>query len=81
MKSSKTVRNIDSMGRIVLPVEMRKSLGVNVGDKVNIELESNRIVITSPKNVCVFCGSKYELLKHLDGYVCHECVKALSSGL
>lgn len=39
-------RNIDSMGRIVIPSEFRKQLRINDGDLLNLDTDKNRIVIT-----------------------------------
>ena len=45
------IRNIDSLGRIVLPVEYRKELGIENGSSLNMELIDNKIVITNPDRV------------------------------
>lgn len=42
-------RNLDNVGRLVLPVEMRKELDINNGDLVNIECVGDRIIVTKPK--------------------------------
>lgn len=44
-------RNIDNLGRVVIPKEMRKQLGVNNGDPVNIELVDNKVILTNPSEV------------------------------
>lgn len=46
-------RRIDDLGRIVIPKEIRNSLGINAGDKLNIALQDNQIIITKaqPNNV------------------------------
>ena len=41
-------RKIDNLGRLVIPKEMRKQLGINENDPVNIECASNKIIITNP---------------------------------
>lgn len=42
-------RNLDNVGRIVLPIEMRKELNINNGDLVNIECIGDKIILTNPK--------------------------------
>lgn len=44
-------RNIDNLGRIVIPAEMRKELGIDAGSNLNIELIDNKIVITNANRV------------------------------
>ena len=59
-------RNIDNLGRVVIPKEMRKQLGVNNGDPVNIELVDNKVIITNPSDVDYKsrCEQAIKLLKH-----------------
>lgn len=51
-------RNIDNLGRIVIPKEFRKELGIDSGSNLNIELTENKIVIT--KKDSVDYKAKYE---------------------
>ena len=46
----KLVRTIDSLGRLVIPISLREKIGVKNNDEVNIELQDDRIIITSAKN-------------------------------
>lgn len=43
-------RAIDQLGRLVIPAEYRKEIGIKINDVVNIELRGNEIIITNPKN-------------------------------
>jgi AbrB family looped-hinge helix DNA binding protein len=44
-------RNLDELGRIVIPKEMRKKLNIENGDPVNIECTGNEVIITKPDTV------------------------------
>lgn len=44
-------RNIDNLGRIVIPAEMRKQLGIELNQELEIELISNQIIIKNPKSI------------------------------
>ena len=49
MKSTGIVRNIDELGRIVIPKEMRNALGIETDDEVAFELKGNKIILTFDK--------------------------------
>ena len=70
MKNSGYVRQVDSLGRLVLPIDLRKALGVQSGDSVEIFLDGdNKRVILQKYNLpiptCIFCGSQKKMLSAL----------------
>jgi transcriptional pleiotropic regulator of transition state genes len=73
-------RKIDSLGRVVLPAEMRKQLGIETGDLVAITLEDGRVTLEKIEARCVFCGSTDDLREFSDKLVCSDCVTALRAG-
>ncbi len=77
MKSTGIVRNIDELGRVVVPKELRKKLGINNGDPVEIYVEGEKIILTKYHPVCHFCGSSSDLIEYKEKNICKECVKAL----
>lgn len=58
MKSTGINRKIDELGRIVLPIELRRSLGLEVKDPVEIFTEEDRIILRkyAASNACVVTG-------------------------
>lgn len=59
-------RGIDKLGRLVIPKEMRKQLGLENGDKVNFECKDNKIIITNPNNENIDYKSRIdEALKYM----------------
>ena len=79
MKSTGVIRQVDELGRFVLPIEIRRSLGINVRDSIEIHTEGNRIVLTKHEESCLFCGSTKTLHAHEGKYVCEKCLAALRS--
>ena len=71
-------RKIDSLGRVVLPAEMRKHLGLETGDLVAIALDDGRITMEKIEARCIFCGSTTELREFNEKLVCAVCVKDLA---
>lgn len=77
----KGTRHIDELGRLVIPITIRKALDINVGDTVEffVDYSQNSIIIKKYNNSCTFCGS-YDHLKSLGGkYICHDCISKISS--
>ncbi len=77
MKYEKPKRSIDKMGRIVIPNDIRKATGLNVGDEVTFEVSGTGILIVPVTKHCTLCGSKYDLVSYCDKYVCKTCIKSL----
>jgi transcriptional pleiotropic regulator of transition state genes len=78
MKSTGIIRKVDNLGRIVLPVELRKNLNINIGDPLEIYVEDDNIIlkkyhicicdrcnkrIDSEDKFCKYCGAEQEELK------------------
>lgn len=85
MKSKNAPRCIDEYGRITVPYEMRLALGIEPGDSLNFNLVSNKIIVTSSKRACVFCGGDEEGFEFQGYNICSKClgdimIKSISRG-
>ncbi len=79
MKSVGIVRNIDSVGRIVLPVELRKELDIaNDDSKVEIFARGNEIIIKKYAPSCIFCHDTENLIEFNGQKICMDCVEKIS---
>mgnify|MGYP002553838358 CR=1 FL=1 len=78
MKSTGIVRKIDELGRLVLPIELRRTLEISDGDSLEIFVEDNTIILKKYQPACIFCGSEKDLVEHGDYNVCRACIEALS---
>ena len=78
MKPSGISRRIDHLGRIVVPAEMRRSLGIREGDEVQFSLDGSRIVVEKVEDRCTFCGATQSLREHLGKQVCAMCMTELT---
>lgn len=78
MKSTGIVRKVDNLGRIVLPVELRRTLDISIKSDVEIFVEGDQIVLKKYIPNCVFCGSREGLVEFADKNVCAKCIKKLS---
>ena len=79
MKDTGTVRRVDDLGRIVIPMELRRTLGINVKDPMAILVDGDKIILQKHKDVCAICGNPDEIVVVKDRSVCTECVTAIKS--
>ena len=79
VKATGIVRRVDELGRIVLPVELRRNLDIEERDQLEIYLEGDRIILQKYELACLFCGSTHDLLVHKGKNVCQKCVNTLSN--
>jgi transcriptional pleiotropic regulator of transition state genes len=73
------VRRVDDLGRIVIPMELRRTLGINVKDPISIAVEDERIILTKHIDSCVLCGTTDDVVRVHDRAVCRDCVAAVKS--
>jgi transcriptional pleiotropic regulator of transition state genes len=78
MKSTGIIRKVDELGRIVLPIELRRVLDIAERDALEIFTEGDRIILQKHQTSCVFCNSSKALTKFKDKHVCEACARSLS---
>lgn len=78
MKSTGIFRRIDTLGRFVLPKELRKSLDINQNDYLQIYLDGDTIILKKSQLSCVLCGSQEDLSDYRDKKICRNCLRELS---
>ena len=79
MKSTGIVRNVDNLGRIVLPIELRRTFHIEVGDPVELFVQGDKIILRRYQPGCIFCGKENNLRTFGDYKVCESCVSALQN--
>ena len=77
MKTTGIVRPVDGLGRIVLPIEIRRNLDIQERDQLEVYLEGDRIVLRKHESTCVFCGSSRGLAEYKGKNACRECIRHL----
>ncbi|NLT58704.1 MAG: AbrB/MazE/SpoVT family DNA-binding domain-containing protein [Clostridiales bacterium] len=81
MRNSATVRLIDELGRIVLPVEARQAM--NWGEKTPVEIWINatdhEIILRQHRFVCTYCGSMDNLKAYQNKHICPDCQRAIAT--
>lgn len=79
MKSTGIVRKVDELGRIVLPIELRRTLDIEEKDELEIFVEGQAIMLKKYEPTCVFCSSSKAVLSFSGKNVCRECIRILCS--
>ena len=79
MKSTGIIRNIDELGRIVIPKPLRKKMNINDYDPIEIYVEDDKIILTKYSSVCLFCGSNTDLATFKDKKMCSACIESIKA--
>ena len=79
MKSTGIVRKVDELGRIVLPIELRRTLDIDIKDALEIYVEDSRIVLKKYEPTCTFCGESENVVTYKDKIICKSCLEELKN--
>lgn len=77
MKATGIVRKIDDLGRVVLPIELRRTLNIDIKDPVQIFVEGDLIILKKYEPACVFCGEAANVENFRGKNVCKSCAEEL----
>ena len=78
MKATGVVRKIDELGRIVLPVELRRTLNIGVKDSMEIFVDGESIILKQYHPCCIFCGDGADVITYKGKNICRNCVKKMN---
>ena len=79
MKSTGIVRNIDDLGRVVLPIELRKTLGLEIKDPMEFYSDGDRLILQKYNTGCHLCGDYKTEKLFKDKLVCESCIEDLKN--
>ena len=77
MKSTGIIRKVDELGRIVLPIEIRRTLDIAEKDELEIFMDDDHIVLQKFEPSCIFCSSSHGLVTYRGKNVCKECIHTI----
>ena len=78
MKSTGIIRKVDELGRIVLPIELRRTLDIAERDELEIYMEGDRIVLQKFEPSCIFCASAQGLVSYRGKNICQDCLRNMA---
>ena len=78
-KDTGVIRSVDAIGRLVIPIELRREMGLNTGEPVHMYVEDGKVIVEKYKKNCFICG------KHATSYtvvhgkkICNDCKMAIN---
>lgn len=77
MKATGIVRPVDPLGRVVIPVELRRNLGINTDDSLEVFVDGDYIMLKKYEPACIFCGNVKNIQTIHGKNVCSSCIKEL----
>lgn len=81
MKSTGIVRKVDELGRIVLPIELRRTLDISEKDPLEIYIDGSAIVLKKYQPACIFCDDAKGITLFRGKNVCSKCIQAIQNDL
>jgi len=82
MKATGIVRKVDELGRVVLPIEIRRNMGINEGDSLEIFVsDGHEITLRKYKPGCYTCGEIGDLVDVLGLPLCRTCIESYHKAL
>ena len=73
-KKNKIIKNLDSLGRIHIPRNIRNNLELHYNDLVELTIFDNMIKINKFKCRCLFCGSNENIRTFKNKFICKDCI-------
>lgn len=78
MKSTGIVRKVDELGRVVIPIELRRTLDIEEKDSLEIYVDGEKIILKKYQPACIFCGNAQDVQNFKGKNVCHGCLDDMS---
>ena len=77
VKSTGIVRKVDELGRIVIPIELRRNLDIEEKDSLEIYVEDDHIILKKYSPACSFCSNAADITVFKGRNICRNCLDDL----
>ncbi|NLZ54855.1 MAG: AbrB/MazE/SpoVT family DNA-binding domain-containing protein [Thermoanaerobacteraceae bacterium] len=81
MKSTGIVRKVDDLGRVVIPIELRRTLDISEKDPLEIYVDTDKIILKKYLPACLFCGNAEDLVSFRGKSICKSCASAIKDSM
>ena len=78
MKSTGITRKVDELGRIVLPIELRRTLDIDVKDALEIYVSDDSIILKKYQPACIFCNNAADVVSYMGKSICRSCLAEIN---
>ena len=79
MKATGMIRSLDQLGRIVIPIELRRVLDIAIGDGLEFYSDENTIVLKKYEPACIFCDNAKDITQFKGKNICPTCFEDLKN--
>lgn len=79
MKSTGIVRKVDELGRVVIPIELRRTLNIAEKDALEIYVDGEHIILKKYEPACIFCGNARNVKNYKGKNICPDCASELKN--
>ena len=79
MKSTGVVRRVDELGRIVIPIELRRTLDIAEKDALEIYVDGEQIILKKYEPACIFCGDARDVTNYRGKNICKACFEEMKN--
>ncbi|MDF2530496.1 MAG: transcriptional regulator, AbrB family [Clostridia bacterium] len=77
MKSTGIVRKVDELGRVVIPIELRRTLNIEEKDSLEIYVDGEHIILKKYEPACIFCSNAKDIVVYKGKNICPACMSEL----
>ena len=77
VKSTGIVRKVDELGRVVIPIELRRTLQIEQKDALEIYVDGEMIILKKYQPACIFCGNASNIRHFREKNICTNCLKEM----
>lgn len=81
MKSTGVVRRVDELGRIVIPIELRRTLDIAEKDALEIYVDGEQIILKKYQPACIFCSNARDVTNYKGKNICNSCLKEMKDNV
>ena len=81
MKSTGMVRKVDELGRIVIPIGLRRTMDIEEKDALEIFVDGDKIILKKYEPACLFCGNAEEVVNYKGKNICRACAAELKKAV
>lgn len=79
MKATGIVRKVDELGRIVIPIELRRTMGIDIKDPLEIFVDGEKIILRKYEPTCIFSGSAENLINFKGKMISKDILEELTA--